>query len=166
MTSETTIGSRVVGPGRVSHLDATLGPVMRPLRNELVARVLAAHEPFGLRMGALSALGVISERPGCSQQDLVNWLVLDKSTIVAIIDQLETRGLARRERSLSDRRRNGLFITPEGDALMREMLEQVLRVEAPIRAALGEQEFGRLVGLLNRAYAALLADGAASAQGQ
>lgn len=151
-------GGKSVGQRRASQLDATLGPSMRPLRNELVARIVAAHEPYALRASAVSTMVTISEQPGCSQQDLAKLLTLDKSTMVAIVDQLEARGFARRERSPDDRRRNGLFITPAGEKVMQELMDRVLLIESPIRRELGEDGFAQLVSLLNRAYAALLAE--------
>jgi DNA-binding MarR family transcriptional regulator len=133
-----------------------IGPVVRLLRNELTTRIVAAHAPFGLHSGALSAMALIDANNGCSQSDLARELALDKSVLVAIIDDLETRGLARRSRSAADRRRYNLVLTDPGRETMAAMFAAANAVERPIRDALAPDEIASLIHLLKRAYAALL----------
>src|SRR4051794_19639336 len=75
-----------------------LGPKVRILWNLLDARMVEAPSPFGLRTGTFSALALISANPGCSQNQLAGGLGMDKSAVVAIIDELESRDLVRRVR--------------------------------------------------------------------
>ena len=42
--------------------------------------------------------------------------------MVEVIDELENRGWARRQKSDKDRRRHLLFITDEGDAVLRQII--------------------------------------------
>lgn len=144
-------------------LTGHLGPKIRVLWNLLSARMVAALAPFGLRSGAFSTLALISANPGCSQNQLARALGMDKSAVVAIIDELEARGLASRERGAQDRRRHALSLTTEGEALMRRMFGPVSEVGVPIRKALTKQELEQLSSLLERAYDALVRDGAMSA---
>jgi DNA-binding MarR family transcriptional regulator len=134
-----------------------IGPAVRLLRNELTVRIANAQDGFGLHSGALSAMVLIDANPGCSQSDLARELALDKSVLVAIVDDLETRGLAKRTRSTTDRRRNSLALTGEGAQTMAAMFACARAVEAPIEAGLSEAERALLVQLLKRAYAALMA---------
>lgn len=138
-------------------LAAGVGPRVRLLRNLLTQRVVAAFAPFGLRSGAFSTLALIAANPGCSQNDLARELALDKSGMVAIVDELERKGLASRARPSHDRRRHALSLTPEGEGLMREMHVVVSGIEQPIHDALTAQERALLFTLLDRAYAALAA---------
>ncbi len=133
-----------------------IGPAVRLLRNELTVRIASAQDGFGLHSGALSAMVLIDANPGCSQSDLARELALDKSVLVAIVDDLERRGLARRTRSTTDRRRNSLALTEEGQRTMAAMFACARAVEAPIEAALSVGERVQLVALLKRAYAALI----------
>ncbi len=135
--------------------DDRIGPAVRLLRNELTARITSAQERFGLHSGALSSMVLIDANPGCSQSDLARELALDKSVLVAIIDDLEGRGLARRARSTVDRRRYSLALTEEGKRMMAAMFDVARAVEEPIEQALSEAERVMLVQLLKRAYAAL-----------
>lgn len=137
-------------------LSGAVGTAVRLLRNEITPKIFAAYAPFGLRSGAVSTMVLIDANPGCSQSEMARELAMDDSAMVAIIDELETKGLAVRSRSLADRRRNMLTLTDEGRALMLAMLEQAMRVEQPIRDALTQEEVTLLIRLLRRAYNAVL----------
>ena len=76
---------------------------------------------------------LISANPGYSQVELSRIGNLDKSAIVTIVDDLEKRGLAIRGRSSSDRRRNSLFLTAQGEKLMKEMHQLAMATEQPLR---------------------------------
>lgn len=132
-----------------------LGPRVRVLWNLLSARMATALAPFGLRSGAFSTLTLIATNPGISQNELARGLGIDKSAVVAIIDDLEQRGLARRLRSPADRRRHALSLTAQGEAMMERMRGPVAEVGLPIRAALSMEEMDQLLLLLDRAYHAL-----------
>jgi DNA-binding MarR family transcriptional regulator len=138
-------------------LGTAVGTGTRVIHNELALRIVAAYAPFGLRSGALSTMVLISANPGCSQSELAREVAMDDSAMVAIIDQLEERGLAVRSRSTADRRRNTLTLTPKGEELMHEMAGCAMDVERPIRDALNPDEQVMLVALLRRAYAAIIA---------
>jgi len=136
-------------------LSGYLGPRVRLVWNLLSSKMEAALAPFGLRTGAFSTLALIAANPGCSQNQLAKALGMDKSAVVAIIDDLEARGLASRVRGTQDRRRHALTLTPEGEAFMERMSGVVARVGLPIRGALSKREFEQLLSLLDRAYEAL-----------
>ncbi len=136
-------------------LGGFLGPKVRLLWNLLNARMLAAIEPFGLHSGAYSTLALISANPGCSQTALARALGMDKSAVVPIIDQLESRGLAIRVRSPEDRRRHALKLTAEGEGIRARMRDPVASAGLPIRKALAAGEMDQLLSLLDRANLAL-----------
>lgn len=136
-------------------LAETVGPRVRLLRNALAARSIAALEEFALPTGSLTVLSLIAANPGSSQTVLAKAAGLNKSALVAIVDELEKRGLAARDRSASDRRRNQLSVTSAGEAAMKAMFERVRKGEERVRDALGANEHRRLLDLLDRANAAL-----------
>ncbi len=136
-------------------LGNAVGPRVRLLRNALAARSIAALEEFGLPTGSLTVLSLIAANPGSSQTALAKAAGVNKSALVGIVDQLETRGLAARDRSASDRRRNNLTVTPEGEATMKVMLARLAAGESKVRDALGANDHRKLLELLDRANAAL-----------
>ena len=130
-----------------------LGFRVRRLHHLLSQRVIEAFAPYGLRPGSLTMMVLISANPGFSQVELSRIGNLDKSAIVTIVDDLETRGLAIRGRSSSDRRRNSLFLTAQGEKLMKEMHQLAMATEQPLRDGLSPQEFDQLFDLLEKARA-------------
>lgn len=136
-------------------LSNTVGTGVRLLRNELTDRIIEAYAPFSLRSGALSTMMLIKANPGCSQSELAREVAMDDSAMVAIIDELEGRGLAVRSRSKADRRRNSLALTPAGETVMHEMIACAMEVERPIREELSEEELATFIALLRRCHMAI-----------
>lgn len=136
-------------------LQASLGPRVRLLVNALANRSLAVSAPEGLPTGSLTVLALIAANHGSSQTALARKAGIAKSGLVNIVDQLEAHGLAARDRSATDRRRNSLSVTPAGEEAMRTLFGLVDPEEAPIREALGESDYATLLALLDRALAVL-----------
>jgi len=136
-------------------LAGSVGPRVRLLRNALAARSIAVSAPHGLPTGSLTVLALIAANPGSSQNALAKRAGLNKSALVGIVDQLEAKGLAARDRSASDRRRNQVTVTPEGAAAMQALFVAVTTEEGPVRDALGLADLEVLLALLDRAIAAL-----------
>lgn len=138
-------------------LSDSVGPAIRLLRNILSSRIVSAFEPFGLRSGTFSTMALIAANPGCSQTEIARQIGTDKSIVVAIVDDLERKGLAERRRSTEDRRRNALTLTEEGRRVMTELGRIGRKIEEPIRSALSEREVAQLIQLTRRAVDALMA---------
>ncbi len=136
-------------------LAGSVGPRIRLLRNTLTARSIAASAPHSLPTGSLTVLALIAANPGSSQSALARRAGLNKSALVGIVDQLEAKGLAARDRSTSDRRRNQVTVTPEGEAAMQVLFAAVTVEEGAIRDALGSADLEVLLSLLDRAITAL-----------
>jgi DNA-binding MarR family transcriptional regulator len=118
---------------------------------------LAVFEDFGRRFSDLdltpaqfSALVAIQENPGRRQSDIAAALGVQRPNFVALMDELERRGLAERLRSGADRRANALKLTHAGGALLDRALAAQAGQEAAIRALIGEPERRRLIETLAR----------------
>lgn len=127
---------------------------LRRIQNQLsrnFATVTAEHE---LRHGLFSALAIVAANPGLSQIAIAREIGLDKSLAVTIIDDLERRNWARRERSPTDRRRHALYITDKGEAALDDMFGKLEDVEHDALEALSTSERRVLADLLDRIYTA------------
>ncbi len=131
---------------------------LRGLLNLLGNRVVAAHAPFGLRSGSFTTMALIAANPGCSQIELAREGGLDRSALVAIVDELSRRGLAIRARSAVDRRRSSLYITPEGEKVMNEMFAAAMSTETSIRNGFTVEETTQFFDYLERAYQILASE--------
>ncbi|MEO6151693.1 MAG: MarR family winged helix-turn-helix transcriptional regulator [Croceibacterium sp.] len=136
-------------------LAGSIGPRVRLLRNALTARSITVSAPQGLPTGSLTVLALIAGNSASSQSALAIKAGLNKSALVGIVDQLEQRGLAVRDRSDADRRRNVMRLTAEGEMAMTGLFAAVTREESAIREALGARDLAQFLNLLDQAIAAL-----------
>jgi DNA-binding MarR family transcriptional regulator len=114
-------------------------------------RAADALETVGLTPALFALLNVIGAREGAIQQELGSAMGIDRSTMVALIDQLESAGLAKRRPSATDRRARQIEITPKGRRLLQRARRMVAQVEDGVLAGLTAEERRELEALLRRA---------------
>lgn len=73
-----------------------------------------AERVAGLTGPQLWAVKVLAESSPIRVTDLANRMYLHPSTVVGVLDRLESRGLVLRSRSLTDRRSVAVSLTPQG----------------------------------------------------
>lgn len=105
----------------------------------------------GLTPALFALLNVIGAREGAIQQELGSALGIDRSTMVSLIDQLESSGLAKRRPSATDRRAREIAITPKGRRLLQQARRLISQVEGEVLAGLTARERNELLTLLRRA---------------
>jgi DNA-binding MarR family transcriptional regulator len=105
----------------------------------------------GLTTALFALLNVIGAREGAIQQELGTALGIDRSTMVSLIDQLESAGLASRRPSATDRRAREIAITPKGRRLLQRARGLIVQVEEEVFAGLTADERSELLALLRRA---------------
>jgi len=98
--------------------------------------------------GLFGILVIIEANPGLKQTELSIAAHLDRSSIVPVVDKLETRGYVSRRASAIDRRVNGLWLTSEGSAVLRKLKRTVIAHERRIARRLSAAEQQRLFDLL------------------
>jgi DNA-binding MarR family transcriptional regulator len=108
-------------------------------------------ESVGLTPALFGLLNVIGAREGAIQQELGAAMGIDRSTMVALIDQLEGAGLAKRRPSATDRRAREIAITAKGRRLLERARRMVLETEDEVLAGLTAAERAELVRLLRGA---------------
>jgi DNA-binding MarR family transcriptional regulator len=118
---------------------------------------LAVFQDFARAVGVgeltpaqFGALVVIERNPGLSQTGLGQSLGIDRSTLVAVIDRLESRGLVERADAPRDRRSYALHISNAGRALLNALIERVRAHETYIAGDLDAADKAVLIGLLRR----------------
>lgn len=109
-----------------------------------------AIAPLDLDGRQYGALALLSHRGPCSQQELADALYVDRSTMVALVDDLEARSLLKRRRSPSDRRAYAIELTAAGTRLQRSAQALLERCERDFLASLGTDEQQQLGSLLQR----------------
>ena len=114
-------------------------------------RAADALGAVGLTPALFALLNVIGAREGAIQQELGSALGIDRSTMVSLIDQLESAGLAKRRPSATDRRAREIATTPKGRRLLQRSRQMILETEDDVLAGLTADERDELLSLLRRA---------------
>src|SRR4051794_23641953 len=116
-----------------------------------------AHRRFAERLAALDLhprhfgmLSHLAAAEGQSQQALSVALGIHRSAVVALVDDLEQRGLAERRRDPTDRRAYTLYLTPRGRKLLAELRRAADEEDAELLSALKASERSQLISLLQR----------------
>lgn len=118
-------------------LTLRLGYLVKHAYLDIAALMASALEPYGVlprELGVLSVIGADgAER---SQNELASAIGMDRTTMVAVIDVLEGRGLVERHRSARDRRRNVVTLTDAGVTCLRGAEQARAEAEAAYLAPL------------------------------
>jgi DNA-binding MarR family transcriptional regulator len=105
---------------------------------------------LGVSPGQFGVLVLIKENPGLNQSALAKALGIERSTMVAVIDKLESQGWVARVTSETDRRSYALALTSSGAKLLARVTPEVRAHERQIAAQLSEQEKALLIEMLER----------------
>jgi DNA-binding MarR family transcriptional regulator len=110
----------------------------------------AALAEHGLRVRSYSVLSLAAGEPRTSQRELSEMLRLDPSQVVALVDDLQARGLVERTPDPSDRRANVVVATAAGTNLQLRAADAVGAAERSLHAQLSDDERMLLADLLRR----------------
>jgi len=130
------------------------GHLIRRCQQIAVAVFLDEFRELALTPMQFAALSTIAARPGLDQRALVNAIAIDRSTVGAVLQALETRGLVRRLTPRHNQRVKQLFPTPDGEDALRRSADRLARVDERLLAPLTKDEAAQLLRLLGQ-----LADG-------
>lgn len=142
-------------------LPGLIGYVIRRVQLLVFHDFISAMARHRIRPAQYSALTVIALNPGVTQARLSRALGIKRANMVAMIDELERRRLARRVASPHDRRTQALQLTPQGASFLRQLDEVVREHEARVTRGVGADGMRRLFGLLDDLAAPLTADAVA-----
>jgi DNA-binding MarR family transcriptional regulator len=128
-----------------------LGYLLKHAQQRLVTAAAPVMAPFGIDGRELAVLTVLAADDPLSQQEAAELLGVDRTTMVALTDALEAKGLVARHRSPEDRRRNLVQLTPAGQDCLQRAGNARDEMEREFLAPLGDQlaaEFVRALRIL------------------
>lgn len=109
----------------------------------LTALTDSALSPHGIDGKDLGALRVLARREPLSQLQVAQTLGIDRTTMVALLDALERRGIVTRHPDPADRRRNLVELTSAGAKIYKagEAIREAAEVKflSPIDRGSGDQ---------------------------
>lgn len=136
------------GTARLDELDQHVGYALRRAQLAVFADFIAGQRGPVARPGQFSVLAVIGTSPGITQSQLCAALGIKRANLVAVIDQFESLGLARRLPSATDRRSNRLQLTSAGQRALQSARGAQAKHEARIVKLLGAEGRRELLELL------------------
>jgi DNA-binding MarR family transcriptional regulator len=115
-------------------------------------RIAAALESIGLTPALFGLLNLLGSPKGANQQELGSAMGIDPSTMVALIDELEAAGLAKRQPHPTDRRARAVVLTAKGRRIRDRGRQMASQVEDEVLGGLSATERRDLLRLLRLAH--------------
>jgi DNA-binding MarR family transcriptional regulator len=109
-----------------------------------------ALEPLGLRPGDFGVLRLIDSDPGLTQQELAQRSLIDPSSMVSVVDELEELGYAERQSHPGDRRKHAIHLTAKGERTLERAQKVAIEMTKEILAPLSAGEVKELRRLLRK----------------
>lgn len=115
-----------------------LGYLLKHAHLRFTALTDAALEPFGIDSKDLGALRVLADHEPRSQLQVAQVLGVDRTTMVALLDALEGKGILTRRPAPDDRRRNVVELSERGVQTYEAAVAAYREAEEAFLAALDE----------------------------
>jgi DNA-binding MarR family transcriptional regulator len=109
-----------------------------------------ALAPEGLHPRHFGVMTVVAAHPGLTQQQLHEKTAIDASSMVAVMDELEAKGLAERRPYPGDRRARTIFLTPLGEQTLGRVRGLAGELQGELLQALTPDERTTLILLLRK----------------
>ncbi|MEV5713850.1 MarR family transcriptional regulator [Amycolatopsis mediterranei] len=127
-----------------------LGYLLKHAQLRLAELAEPLYAPLGVTGRQLALLMLFGDGPARSQQDGAARLGVDRTTMVALVDELEAKGLVRREVAPGDRRKRLVLLTPEGERVREEGAEVTRQAEELLLEPLSAEDAERLRATLHQ----------------
>ncbi|KDN16968.1 MarR family winged helix-turn-helix transcriptional regulator [Amycolatopsis rifamycinica] len=127
-----------------------LGYLLKHAQLRLAELAEPLYAPLGVTGRQLALLTLFGDGPAQSQQDGAARLGVDRTTMVALVDELEAKGLVRREVAPGDRRKRLVVLTPEGERVREAGAEVTRKAEALLLEPLSADDAERLRAALHQ----------------
>jgi DNA-binding MarR family transcriptional regulator len=152
MSSDPIQTDRPTDSGVQPMLAERIGYLLAKLHHRWAGESMAALAGAGVGLSGMhfGALTIVDALGPMSQQALGEHIGKDRTTIVAIVDELEDADLVERRRNPADRRAYALEVTPRGHDWLARAKPALLAAEDGLLGPLDEAERGVLMDLLQR----------------
>ncbi|WP_312011743.1 MULTISPECIES: MarR family transcriptional regulator [unclassified Bradyrhizobium] len=131
-------------------LQATPGFVLRLAQLKFFEGFYEHFADFGLTPASYAILVLIRDNPGVPPSSLASLLRLKLPNLIKILNELESSGFIKRNKSKTDRRAVELVLTTKGAKLINDAARTTELYNRQMLAPLNETERTTLIALLNR----------------
>lgn len=135
-----------------SYLESLLGYNARRAALAVIGVFLRRMSTYGLRPVDFSVLTLIAHNPGITSRQICAALDILPPNLVGMVKVLDKRGLIERRPHPTDRRAQGLHLSPEGRKLQKAAQATATQLESDVASRLSADELDTLKSLLRRVY--------------
>jgi DNA-binding MarR family transcriptional regulator len=125
-----------------------LGMLLASAHNRSREVMNTGLRPLGIDVRGLCMLLALELYGPSSQRRLIDVSGIDKSTMVRVVDDLETAGLVRRERVPTDRRAYSITLTDDGERVLANARRTAVDVGDRLFGAFTKPDREKLIALL------------------
>jgi DNA-binding MarR family transcriptional regulator len=138
-------------PIQFHELSQSVCHILRRANLELARKYMQLiGDRHSVRPGVMGILMVTGANPGINQVDIAHQLGLDKANAAELIRSLEATNWIARRRSMQDRRRQGVYLTPLGVQRLGALRRDMRDFERDMFSSFSTEERETLVELLKR----------------
>jgi DNA-binding MarR family transcriptional regulator len=127
-----------------------IGQLLRRAHRKAATAFTDALRPLGLRSKHFGALMALQRAGGLSQRGLIERLDSDKSSMVRLLDDLESLGLCVRTPDSADRRAYSVQLTDTGRAVFEQARHRAMTIADELLSGFTAAESEQLRDLLVR----------------
>ncbi len=135
---------------RTGFLNGLAGYRLRQVSNVFMSEFAAAMSGTGMRPVQVSIISVIDENPGIRQGEIGRALGVARANMAPLMAELESMKLLERIPDEADRRAVSVFLTREGQAMLKNCKARIIAQERRTLERLTEGERKTLLRLLNK----------------
>ena len=136
----------------LGRLDTVLGFHIRLAHGAVYRHFTETFAALDLTQKQVSVLWLLEEQPGIAQVEMGQRLQMDRATTMTIVNRLQARDYVRRERSVSDRRKQALFLTDGGAEALAAAKRSISSHESWLKSRFSPEEIEKLVEMLARIH--------------
>lgn len=126
-----------------NEIENRFGYLLKHVQSRYQGLAGAALEQLGIDGKQWAVLVTIGSGEEMSQQEAADALGIDRTTMVALVDGLEDKGLARRSRHPEDRRKNIVELTTDGRRTLERARKKVAAAEQTFFAPLSPPDIDK-----------------------
>jgi len=132
------------GGGPLPALSGRLGYLLKHAQLRLAELTGSALAPYGVTGRECAVLIAIDDRAPQSQQEVARRMGVDRTSMVALIDDLENKGLVERRQDPDDRRKNVVALTEVGQTTLRQATAATRKAERRFLGSLSDDDSAAL----------------------
>jgi DNA-binding MarR family transcriptional regulator len=136
-------GSAPRGGQPPAEMSGHLGYLLKHVQLRFSGLAAAALAPVGISGREAAVLRAIDSPHPLAQGEIARQMGIDRTTMVALIDDLQERGLVRRRQDPDDRRKNVVELTRDGQDITRQATQAGKQAERTFLSPLSPGEAER-----------------------